>query len=143
MNGQDYTIGFESLIDCKVTGFDESANLLYVEKEGNIKEYYLSENEETLFLSSQKIKPCSIKRSYNDSMRYDKISGNNNIDRNPLSFIIGSEIYEVKPRFLKDMNCDDSCPCGVKILSIKDGRKIMHDLVSLEKGWINISVSLH
>ena len=140
MSGQDYTIGFESLIGCKVTGFDESANLLYVEKEGDIKEYYLGENRETLFLSSQEINPCNIKRNFYDSMEY-KTSGNNNIDPNPLSFIIGSEILEVKERYLKDQ--DYGCPNGVHILSMKDGRTIMHDLVSLEKGWINISVSVH
>lgn len=143
MNSQHYTIDFESLIGCKVLDFDESINLLAVKKEGDIKECYLGEHDGTLFLSSQEIKPCSIKRNLYDSIEYSNTSGNNNTYRNSLSFIIGSEIYEVKPRFLKDLNCDGSCPCGVEISSIKEGRTIMHDLVSLKKGWINVYVSLH
>ncbi len=143
MNGQDYTIGFESLIGYEVTGFDESVNLLVVEKEGDIKEYYLGENEETLFLSSQKIKPCNIKRNFYDSMRYDKISGNNNVDPNPLSFIIGSEILDVKERFSKVLDDDNSYPCGVEILSSKGDSTIMHNLVSPEEGCINVYVSVN
>ncbi|NOQ37744.1 hypothetical protein GQ472_02540 [archaeon] len=143
MNSQDYTIDFESLIGCKVIDFDESANLLVVKKGEDIRKYYLGENEETLFLSSQKIKPCSIKRNLYDSIEYSKISGNNNTYRNSLSFIIGSEILEVKERYLKDQDDNNCYPCGVEILSRKDGRTIMHDLVSLNKGCINIYVSLH
>lgn len=137
-------IGFETLVNHTVFDFDKLTNHLVVEKGDEKKDYYLGERNGTLFLSSQKIGPCSICRGYYDSIEHDgALDDNNHVGSNSLSFIIGSEILEVKERYLKDQDDDNCYPCGVEILSRKDGRTIMHDLVSLKKGCINIYVSLH
>jgi len=137
-------IGFETLVGHTVIDFDKLTNRLVIEKGDGKKDYYLGERDGTLFLSSQKIGPCSICRGYYDSIEHDgTLDDNNHIGSNSLSFIIGSEILEVKERYLKDQDYEDICPCGVHILSRKDGITMMHNLVSMDKGLINIYVSLH